>query len=158
MAKKILLSLLLLSFLCGCHNPCRKNVINPVFIGFPPAEIDTFILRAYQPNDNYQHLVDTLLVHGLYATIYTTINDSTYVYINDSDPDRMISDGFDWQIYLPGANRTFLVSGIAEEKTEGNKRCLNPIIAFKLDGQSVTPQPVSTGNFYTSGYMVYIHR
>ena len=147
---------LLFVLLAGCEHPCRKNVIHPAFIHFQIEDIDTIILRAYRPNNNYLQLVDTFLVHNLHASIYTTVNDTTIVYVNNSDPDHWVSAGFDWQIYIPTKNRTISVAGIESEQVEGNKRCINPVTAFVQDGQRVVPENVNTGQWQTSGYRAYI--
>jgi phenylpyruvate tautomerase PptA (4-oxalocrotonate tautomerase family) len=160
MIKVFIIFLVSIVFFPGCnqHHPCVKNHINPAFIGFSTADIDTLVLRAYQPNDNYQHLVDTILVINLNATIYTTKNDTTVVYVNDSNPDHWVSPGFDWQIYIPAKNRTISISNIVSTQTEGPGRaCWNPINSFAQDGQLIVPQHIQTGQFYTSGYMAYIH-
>lgn len=161
MSRAILLLLLAFIYLAGCRqqHPCVKNSINPAFVNFSLSEIDTFVLRAYQPNDNYQHLVDTLLVTNRYTSIYTATHDTTIVYINDSDPDHWISSGLDWQVYIPATNTTVAVSGITETPVDGPGRiCYNPVTSFKQDGQLVVPALLETGQFYTSGYRLYIQR
>jgi hypothetical protein len=157
-ANIILLGSFIFSSGCNQRHPCINNYINPVFVGFSLADVDTIVLRAYRPNDNYLHLVDTTLIRNLYATIYTTTGDTTVVYVNSSNPDHWINPGFDWQIYIPAKNRTIAISNITSTQTEGPGRaCLNPINSFKQDGQMIVPQPVETGHFYSSGYMAYIH-
>jgi hypothetical protein len=156
---KIIVCLASFMILHGCHYPCVKNRINPVFIGFTVADVDTIILKAYRPNDNYQHLVDSFMVHNLYASIYTTTHDSTTVFVNSSNPDHWVSAGFDWKIFIPAKNKTVSISNIVSPQTETSyKGCENPVNSYMLDGQLVIPIPVNTGTFYTSGYMVYIHQ
>jgi len=160
MIKIILACVASFSILVACHQrqPCLNNHINPAFKGFAPADIDTFVLRAYTPNNNYLHLIDTILVINLYATIYTTTNDTTVVYLNDSNRNRWIGAGFDWQIYIPARNRTITISNIKSTQTEGRgKVCWNPINSFEQDGQLILPQLIETGQFYTSGYRTNIH-
>ena len=62
--------------------------------------------------------------------IYTIVKDTTFVYVNDSDPKRNISSGFDWQIYIPAKNRAISISNIVSENNEGGKRCTNPVKSF----------------------------
>jgi len=136
----------------------EDNHINPAFIGFLRSDIDSFILRAYKPNDNFQHLVDTILVIDKFASVYTTINDTTVVYINDSDPNHWIKPGFDWRLYIPAKNRTVEISKINSTQVDGKGRvCYNPINSFEADGQIITPEFIQTNQFFTSGYRVYIH-
>jgi hypothetical protein len=143
-------------FLVGCERPCRKNHIDSAFIGFSIADIDTIILRAYQPNGNFNRLVDTVFVHNLYATIYTTTNDTTIVYVNDSNLDNWVSSGFDWQIYIPAKNKAVSISNIETVQTEGGRYCLNPIASFVQDGLRIVPENVNTGRWQNSGYRAYI--
>jgi hypothetical protein len=152
-----LMNLLLLSLVLfvGCKLPCNKGFISPAFVGFSPADIDTFILRAYRPNDNYLHLIDTIIVQHAGTTIYTTSNDTTFVDINTNINQQIVPD-FDWQIYIPAKNRTVLISNIVSEHIEGGHLCNNPINSFLQDGQLIIPNYVKTNEFYTSGYMAYI--
>jgi len=137
--------------------PCNKGFINPAFVGFSPGDIDTIILRAYKPNDNYLHLVDTIIVQNAGTNIYTTSNDTTVVYINiNSSTNTLVIPGFDWQIYIPAKNRTVMISNIITTPTKGGHQCRNPINSFTQDGQAIVPKYVQTNQFYTSGYMAYI--
>lgn len=154
----MVISILLIVSAAHCKRPCVNGHLNPVFIGFSAADINTFVLRAYKPNDNYLHLVDTILVANYGATIYTTTNDTTIVYVNDSNPNHWICPGFDWQIYIPAKNRIVSISNIITTQTENVGRvCWNPINSLTQDGQSIVPKLVETGEFFTSGYMAYIH-
>ncbi len=131
--------------------------VHPAFIGFMPSDIDTFILRAYKPNDNFQHLVDTILVIDKYASIYTTGNDTTVVYVNSRNPADWIRPGFDWQLYIPAKNKTIQISSITTTQVENRGRvCYNPINSFSIDGQAIVPKLMHTDQFYTSGYRVHI--
>jgi len=159
--KRLNILIYLLAFVSSCTptRSCVDNNINPAFIGFLPSDIDSFILRAYKPNDSFQHLVDTILVTDKFASIYTTTNDTTVVYINDSNPNHWIKPGFDWRLYIPAKNRTVQISKINSTQVDGKDReCYNPINSFEADGQIITPKLIQTNQFFTSGYMVYIHK
>src|SRR5215217_1929453 len=110
----LMMSLVVIS---RCNYPCQKNYISPVFIGYSQADIDTIVLRAYMPNDNFQHLIDTFIYNNCCATIYTTRGDTTVVYLNSSNPDHWISAGFDWQIYIPAKNKTVSITKIVSPET-----------------------------------------
>jgi hypothetical protein len=150
----------LVSFLCliGCRHTCMDNHITPVFIGFSPADIDTFIIRQYKPNDNFLHLIDTVTISTSSIGIYTTTNDTITVFVNTAFPKSYINPGFDWQIYIPAKNRIISISNIVSNPTEGSGRaCFNPINSFVENGQIVAPQLTITGSQYTSGYLAYIN-
>lgn len=147
--------LLLIVTLSSCTYPCNKGFINPAFVGFSASDINTYVLRAYKPNDNYLHLLDTMIVQNAGPTIYTTSNDTTIVYIN-KNIDQLIAPGSDWQIYIPAKNRTVMISNIVSDLAEGGHQCRNPIDLFTQDGQVIKPTYMQTDKFNTSGYMIYI--
>ena len=151
--------LLIVVLMIGCKNPCRNNNVNPAFVGFSQNDIDTIILKSFKPNDNFRQPVDTILIANFIggASIYTTINDTTFVYINNSNPNHNISSGLDWQIYIPAQNKTISISNILSESNEGGKGCLNPIKSFIQNGLFIVPQIYNTKQFYTSGYHAYIY-
>jgi hypothetical protein len=153
----LLVLILAFSFSCNPKHACVDNYINPAFIGFLPSDIDTFVLKKYKQNDNFQHLLDTILVIDKYASIYTVSNDTTVVYVNSSDPTHWIRPAFDWQVYLPAKNKTVQISSITSTQVEDKGRtCYNPINSFNVDGQVIFPVLVQTDKFYTRGYRVYI--
>ena len=156
---KIIIPLLILSVcLMGCpEHPCQPNYINPAFIGFGPADIDTIVLRAYKRGDNFQHVTDTFVITNHYSAIYTTSHDTTIVDINPSDPNNIINANFDWQIYIPAKHRTVSISNIMTDATQGRRGCSNPIISFIQDGQTIAPQRFDSNKFYLAGYRAYIH-
>lgn len=126
------------------------------------ADLDTIIVRAYQPNDYYQHLLDTLAIIKDSNCYFTTSNDTTVIYFGDFNNQSEItstgiSTGSDWQIYISATNRTITISDIISQQTEEPVRyCLNPISSFMQDGQLEAPKLVNSGVYYTSGYLVYI--
>jgi hypothetical protein len=148
-----------LAVVSGCrHTLCENSPVTPAFIGFNPADVDTIIVRAFQPNDNYQHLLDTLAIIKDSNCYFTTSNDTTIIYFADfNNQSEIISTGSDWQIYIPTTNRTITISDIMSQQTEEPvKYCLNPISSFIQDGQLVVPKLVNSGVYYTSGYLIYI--
>ena len=156
--KTIQLTLPIIFMLC-CEYPCKNNNINLGFIGFSPTEIDTLIVKSFKPNDNFHQPFDTILIRNFAGggSIYTVINDTTFVYVNDSNPSHNISPGFDWQIYIPAKNRTISISNIVSESKEGGKRCLNPITSFVQDGVPIVPTFSNGNKLYISDYIAYIY-
>jgi hypothetical protein len=155
---KIIIPLLILSVsLMGCpEHTCKPDYINPAFIGFTPADIDTIVFRAYKRDDNFQHLIDTVIVIDSYSGIYTRMHDTTIVDVNSSDPNHFINPNFDWQIYIPAKHRTVSISNIMTDATQGRRGCSNPIISFIQDGQTIAPHWFDSNKFYISGYRAYI--
>jgi hypothetical protein len=149
----------------GCKNyPCSDRLILATFVGFKESEIDTFIIRRYVQNSNFQTLIDTFLItnkelNGGYGDgIYTTSNDTTIVFVDDSYPNNGIFPGYDWKIYLPKINRTISIWHIIREEIEGHRGCENPN-TFQVDSIfSSSPKYFDTQAFYTTGYRAYILR
>lgn len=157
MLKLIVLPLLFL-IMFGCQHPCGNSPLNPAFVGFSQSDIDTFVLRAYEANGNYDQLIDTFLISKSGPGIYTTTNDTTIVELFINNSKSYIRAGFDWQIYIPAENKTISISNIISNQAEGpSKGCLNPINSFLQDGKFTVPQLINTDNSYTSGYMAYIN-
>lgn len=156
--------LIILQF--GCDNyKCSNRSILATYVGFVPSEIDTFVIRRYEPNTNYTTLIDTFLIfnaanNGGYGNgRYTTSNDTTIVFVNDGYPDNGIFPGFDWKIFLPATGKTILISNIIAPQKLGSQRCDNPINSFVQDGVLInSPSYFNSGeNFTTIGYRAYIH-
>jgi hypothetical protein len=157
MKKSIFLSIAVL-FLIGCSSPCYRGQINSAFIGFSAADIDTFILRQYKPNDNYLHLIDTSIIVNTGSIYYSTSNDTTTVFVNSSNLNDYITAGYDWELYIPAKNKTVLFSNIVDEINSGYKgACLNPVKSFVQDGQFTVPGFSTNKTFPISGFVAYIH-
>lgn len=156
-ALRVIAPILLLTTLQACRRSCMPNFISPVFVGFAPGDVDTFVIREYQPNSNFLDLVDTVLMVKNGSAVYTASNDTVITYFNISPPKMPIRSGYDWQIYIPSKNRTITLTDIVDVPREGSGRvCLDSISSFKLDGRLVVPHAVITDRWYTSGYFAYI--
>jgi len=162
--KYFISAFLLTLILSGCTKEyeCTDLVIQPAFIGFASSDIDTFILRKYKPNDNYQNLIDTFIVKFGDYSVYRPSNDTLTVFVSDASNDGKvgIKAGYDWQIFIPSINKTVFVSDIISEKKTGKKsygifsldkvgNCTNSIFSAKMDNQII--------NFpYSAGYYLFI--
>ncbi len=157
MYKGVLFLLIGLNLFISCKYPCGNNEVKTSFINFSPVQLDTIVIRAYQPHDNFQHLTDTILItKNDGRSVYTIRNDTTFIAINDSNPLHNIFPGNDWQIYIPSIRKTISISNITSENNEGGKKCRNPITSFIQDGQLVHPTYVNSHYLYNSGYIAYI--
>ena len=156
------LFLAIVLFGCTKEYDCNDLPIQPVFIGFSQSDIDTFIVRKFKANDNYQNLIDTFMVkYGTYS-LYKISNDTTTVFVGDASNDGKvgIKVGYDWQIFIPSKSKTVFISDIISEKRTGKyghgifsldkvPDCVNRIFSAKIDNQII--------NFSDStGYYIYI--
>src|SRR6476620_4333221 len=149
--------------LLGCTKkvPCVDSDIKMAFIGFTESDLDTIVLRKFQPDDNYQHLIDTINIF-YDSSLYFRSNDTMFVSVYD--PIRGIKAYSDWQIFIPGTTKTVLISAIVTEQmttkcsTLGetlNCDCLNKIYSLKRDNIFMD---LSNLNPYINPYRVYINR
>lgn len=145
----LIAAIVLLSGISSCTREfdCYDSEIPAAFIGFAPADIDTIIIRKYKQHDNFQQLMDTVLVSRNSNGYYYTSNDTTGVQVTDGKSG--IRAGFDWIIYIPATNRTVLITDIVSEKKTGSCGsgifsmdkggcvCSNDVFSAKRDGQPV---------------------
>ena len=140
--KKYILALSILSFCVGCDKTisCSDPEIEAVFVSYALVDIDTFVLRRFKADNNFQELIDTINVINNVSASYITTNDTTC--ISYHNPSNKIKPGFDWQIFIPATNRTISISSINREKTTGKCAalasdcfCNNKIRNIKIDNQ-----------------------
>jgi hypothetical protein len=152
-------------FTGGCKNYiCSNNQILTAFVGIDQNDIDSFVLRRYKANDNYQTLIDSFVVinsaiNGSSGNaVYTAANDSTIVvYVNNGNPGSGIFAGYDWQLYIPTLNLTSDIYDILIPQTNGVEPCNNPLLSYMQDSTLVSPPyyPAEIQQ-YTAGYWIYI--
>lgn len=132
---------------CATEIGCENARIQTAFIKFSNSDIDTFVIKKFKANDNYQTLIDTFTVAYGWTGYYTTSNDTTSVFLPNIGKD--INAGFDWQIFIPSKNKTVFISDIVgEKKTIECRRgifsmdkfdchCINKVFSAKKDGQVI---------------------
>ena len=142
---------------CTKEYDCIDLQIQPAFINYLPADIDTFVLRKFKPSDNYQTLIDTFVVNYGYYGLYQTSSDTTSVLVADGK--NGIKAGFDWQLYIPATNKTVLISDIISEKKTGKRghgifrmdpgpSCTNAIFTAKVNNQLINFSNSDTARHY----------
>ena len=139
--------LVILMVSCTKEYDCTDKQLQPVFIHFQPAEIETFTLRKYTAGENFRNLLDTFVVRVGYNAYYQVRQDTTIVFIPDGS--HGIKPGYDWQLFIPSRQRTILVSEIKSERTTGKRgyglfsmdpgpTCENRVFSAKVNTQLVT--------------------
>ena len=125
----------------GCEpRPCINSNLNPVFVGFTSPNIDTIIVRAYQPNDSFNYLLDTIIIPTAYGVRH---DDSLYLDFRGYNTKRgypELSPSYDWEIYIPSINKVITISQIISQQTTTSawkRDCRNPIQSCIQDGQLV---------------------
>jgi len=140
--KYIFLLIIVGSFASCCRiEDCETGYLNIATINFTSQQSDTFVVRRYKVNTNFNLLVDTLLLARNINSFYSDKGlDTSFVIINESNPFR-ITTGFDYILYFPATNTLRKISDINETKnqqkicaTSNGKRCYNDITSYKVDG------------------------
>ena len=144
--KKVFKYLWLLCFVqsfisCCREEDCETGYLNITTINFSQQESDTFILRRFKVNTNYNQFVDSLLLARDYNSNYTDNGlDTSFVILYETNPFR-ISTGYDYELFFPSTNTLRRISGISEIKnkqtvclTKSGTRCFNDINSYKVDG------------------------
>jgi len=141
----------------SCDYRCRDNELKLAFVNFDSADINTILVRRYQPDNTFQNPIDTILItrnNGRY--MFTLVSDTTIIFRNSSDDSLQIVSGYDWEFYLPTANKTIRISDVLIKPGKGEHGCRNPITSFNQDSNIIAPNRISTGEFWTEGYRINI--
>ena len=135
---------------CTKEFDCYVSSIEPRFIHYVSADLDTLILRKFKAENNFHTLIDTLFILAGRNGTRINNNDSTTILMIDK-PDA-IQYGYDWQLCIPSTNKTISISNIISEKIKkkrvcgvfcmnpGNPGapCLNKIYSCRLDSTLIT--------------------
>jgi hypothetical protein len=80
--------------------------------------------------------------------------------VNSGETNDKFNQNFDWVIYVPATNQLISVSNITSLQTSSTEggTCFNPINSFVQDGMFVTAQLYDHGQFYNSGWFLFIHK
>jgi hypothetical protein len=116
-------------------------------VGFSDAESDTFIIRRFTRNSS--SIKDSIPQYDAvrYNRSGDTLNMVAYL------SDVLLQSDYDYQLFFPGANKTFALTEINEDfqnggggfTGNGEPMCGNPIISCKVDGQNI---PLSFSTLY----------
>ena len=136
---------------CVKKCPCFSHRILLNYISFQTEETDTIIVRRFRTGTNFTGFVDSSIIHRLNSSyIYHT--DTLTIWDTNGDS-TSIKNGYDFELFLPGANKTNRIHDIREEYTEANclnrnlNGCFNPLISIKVDGQ-IYPVDLENPNVY----------
>jgi hypothetical protein len=129
---------------CGTY-PCAEAGglrISPV--GFTDAERDTVVVRKFLKNGIFSIPADSFFISAANADFI--VSHDTANMVSSVGLLRLVSK-YDYEIYLPGANRLYRITEINEPQQEGKKNsifnnnkllCGNTIQSYKQDGQLVS--------------------
>lgn len=124
-----------------------------VYTGFTEAETDTLIVRRYEKNGLFTNLIDTALIskaditRTIVGTDSVTLTSPKYTLLQDA----MYAN--DFEIYLPGSNRTFKITGVDatfNQEKEPSTICQSFANTVYLDGVKYT-----FTTFFDTPYRIY---
>ncbi|MEO8860731.1 MAG: hypothetical protein ABI358_04875 [Ginsengibacter sp.] len=115
---------------------------SPALVSFSEAETDTVVVRRFSKATNFTTLKDTFLLTSANAN-FQRMNDTTLL-LQNIDQYNIITSPYDYEIFIPKANRLFKISEVVEkiQSVSGGLDkivCINPIISYKINGQLITP-------------------
>lgn len=119
-------------------------------IGFSDAEADTFIIRKFEANGNFNVTRDTFLIDHV-----GTVRFQDTLKLVALPGNALLPGGFDYEIFFPGSNSVFRITEINEQMSTqrcgglfatDKVGCVNTITSIKLDGAIVNPWPFN--DFY----------
>ena len=128
---------------CGRRVPCIEPhpILN--FVSFSDAETDSLILRRYVRNSNVDSLVDSTII-SRNNSMYEKSNDTLHI-LTAVGGDYPLDIQFDYEVYMPLANKLFQINNIVQQQTEMNigisldkNVCINPIKSYVLNGQIIS--------------------
>lgn len=137
------LVVILLLFLCSfqCQRDCLSGTLQYNWVGFTPQEIDTLVIRQFQPGQLGTTLIDSVFagVNDFYFSNQTsdTLMFAGAIEFLDLQP------GFDYELWVPGTGQTFQITDIRQDQETAamgcnNKtQCLTRITSAKLNGAEV---------------------
>lgn len=140
--KRILFISILIISLTSCSRSieCMDPPIYLSFISLPQNALDTFVIRKFTRNDNFQNLLDTLQVTSRIGYI---ANHGDTLDVNLGSPYHYPKPGFDWQIFIPAINRTVTITDINKRDKTGKCSpfqigcgCDDEILSLKVNNQT----------------------
>lgn len=149
-----ILLLPILSFFDSCcyKVDCLPATLEPALISFSPAEMDTLIFRKFDKGSNFQNPKDSIFINsGNISLLYPYVQGDTTVFHTGRAYTYFkfeIQAGFDYEIFIPGANKLVRIEDIEQRREEtrhcfvsdGNDICINPLASYKMDGETKTTE------------------
>src|SRR4051794_40392883 len=92
------LALLFFLIACGKKKECPEESLIPAYIGYTDDQLDTLVIRRYDPGNSFSHLVDSTRF-TLTNTTRLRIGDTVLVHIPDGI--YHFNGQYDWQFNNP---------------------------------------------------------
>ncbi len=136
-----LISLVILTYSCGRDEPCSEaSACILRYISFPDAQTDSIVIRKFSNDSAFDILVDSVIITKNNSS-YQKSNDTLDIINSATGGDYTLNIDYDYEIYLPNANKLFKISNITQQQTYFRavpyykRECVNPIKSYLLNGQ-----------------------
>jgi len=140
--KNTLLCILPIFLLVSCDRPpCEKANYYIALTSFTNAESDTIVIRRFTKASNFTSLKDTFLLSE--TSSHFQRNNDTLLVLQPIEQNNSITSTYDYEVFLPGANKLFQISDIVENILTNNSGlgkvgCDNTFNSYQLNGQLVS--------------------
>lgn len=156
----VLLVSSLLFLACSGNNQCSDPVLQPAFVNYSRAEIDTIIINKYSQTSGNPTPLNSIMITPTTMADYYTVADTTFVDVLSVD--AWINPYFNWQIIVPATQDTFWLKNMVVNRTSQkcktgflnfnkvNCICYNSIESMQINNQpTVATLPINgKSNFY----------
>ena len=140
---KLTISAFILCFLfssCG-KGHCGKATFTLGLVAFNNSESDTIILRRFTKSTNFSFQQDSIFIDTL-NTYFQKYSDTTIVRYQTPEGLQLLTDEYDYEIFLPESNSIFRLTDITYTKLyqgSGEKVvCYAKLNSYKINGQLKT--------------------
>lgn len=109
-----------------------------VFVGFDEADSDTLIIRRFTANGLFNQQIDSILIPEA-AMTRTVVGQDSIVFVHNYTPIDREFYGYNWEMYLPGVNKTVRISDIIPRFTqeeEASAQCRSYAASVNFDNRN----------------------
>jgi hypothetical protein len=128
---------------CRRPEPCQEATSILNFVSFSNTETDSIVLKQYVKNGAFDSLMNSTVITRN-NSIYNSSNDTLHIQ-TPNDGEYGLQSAFDYEVYMPAANKLFQISHITEQPTEINmglsldkRGCVNPVKSYTLNGKVIS--------------------
>ena len=136
------IGLMTIMYSCGRDEPCSEaSACILRYVSFSDAQTDSIVIRKFTNDSAFDTLVDSVIITKNNSS-YQKSNDTLAIINNATGGDYTLNIDYDYEVYLPNANKLFKISNITQQQTYmrvglslDKRGCVNPIKSYLLNGQ-----------------------
>ncbi len=108
---------------CCFEADCDQGQLNPIFVSFTDAEIDTLVFRRYEIGSNFQTKKDSFFISRINLLFPNRQGDSVFMSLSQSLLFQ-IKPSYQYEIFVPSLNKTYQISNIIEKSRDNENAFL----------------------------------